>query len=212
MGRRHHPSADLGTVMTITFKGRAERLTDIDLPDIAAIIGVGDAELRAVIEVETSGGGFDAQGRPRMLFEPHVFWRELPASKRKGAERAGLAYQKWGTRPYPKDSYPRLTLAMLLDPVAAMRSASWGIGQVMGFNHKAAGYDSVQAMVADFVDTEAAQLEGMVRFILSEGLDDELRRHDWSAFARGYNGAGYAQHGYHLKLAAAYARHSRIAA
>lgn len=36
----------------------------------------------------------------------------------------------------------------------------------------------------------------MIRFIDAEGLDDELRRHDWSGFARGYNGAGYAKHGW----------------
>lgn len=196
--------------MSYTFKGRAERLTDYDLPEIGALIGVGEDELHAVIEVETAGGGFDAQGRPRMLFEPHVFWRELPEKKRKGAERAGLAYPVWGTKPYPKDSYARLALAMLLDPVAALRSCSWGLGQIMGFNHKAAGYDTAQAMVAAFMDSEAAQLEAMVRFIQSEGLDDELRRHDWSAFARGYNGAGYAKHGYHTRLAAAFAKWSKI--
>ena len=196
--------------MTNRFQGRAERLTDYDLPEIGALIGVGEDELHAVIEVETAGGGFDAKGRPRMLFEPHVFWRELPAAKRKGAERAGLAYPAWGAKPYPKDSYARLTMAMLLDPVAALRSASWGLGQIMGFNHKAAGYDTAQAMVAAFMDSEAAQLEAMVRFIQSEGLDDELRRRDWSAFARGYNGAGYAKHGYHTRLATAFAKWSRI--
>ncbi|WP_128254448.1 N-acetylmuramidase family protein [Falsirhodobacter deserti] len=196
--------------MTLSFRGRAERLNDFDLPEIGALIGVGEDELHAVIEVETAGGGYDSQGRPRMLFEPHVFWRELPAAKRKGAERAGLAYPVWGTRPYPKDSYQRLALARLLDNTAALRSASWGMGQIMGFNHKAAGYDTVQGMVAAFMDSEAAQLEAMVNFIRSEGLDDELRRHDWSAFARGYNGAGYARHGYHTRLAAAYAKWARI--
>ncbi|WP_045389835.1 N-acetylmuramidase family protein [Falsirhodobacter sp. alg1] len=196
--------------MTQRFQGRAQRLDDYDLPEIGALIGVGEDELHAVIDVETAGGGYDTLGRPRMLFEPHVFWRELPESKRRGAERAGLAYAVWGTKPYPKDSYPRLQMAMLLDPGAALRAASWGLCQIMGFNHKAAGYPTVQAMVAAFMDSEAAQLEAMVRFIQSEGLDDELRRHDWSAFARGYNGAGYATHGYHTRLAAAYAKWARI--
>ncbi|QUS34931.1 N-acetylmuramidase family protein [Falsirhodobacter algicola] len=196
--------------MSTRFQGRARRLDDYDLPEIGALIGVGEDELHAVIDVETAGGGFDRQGRPRMLFEPHIFWRELPEAKRRSAERAGLAYARWGEAPYPADSYPRLEMAMLLDSRAALRSASWGLGQIMGFNHKAAGYDTVQGMVAAFMDDEAAQLEGMVCFIRSEGLDDELRRHDWSAFARGYNGAGYATHGYHTRLAAAYAKWARI--
>ncbi|WP_435167106.1 N-acetylmuramidase family protein [Falsirhodobacter sp. 1013] len=191
--------------MTYCFKGRAERLTDYALSEISALIGVGEEELSAVMKVEAAQGGFDPQGRPRMIFEPHIFWRELPSAKRKGAERAGLAHPVWGMKARPGDSYGTLALAMMLDPVAALRSAAWGMGRIIGCHHKAAGYDTVQAMVAAFMDQEAAQLEGMVRFIQSEGLDDDLRRHDWSAFARGYNGAGYAAQGFHTKLAAAYA-------
>lgn len=74
------------------FKGRAVRLKEIDIPLTARRIGVGEDELRAVIAVETAGGGFDKQGRPKMLFEPHVFYRELgPTQKRVAAEAQGLA-------------------------------------------------------------------------------------------------------------------------
>jgi len=193
------------------FKGRAQRLTDIDIARTALLIGTGEDEIRAVIEVETSGGGFDSQGRPRMLFEPHVFWRELgQGPKRTTAEAQGLAYPKWGTKPYPVDSYSRLATAIKIDANAALRSASWGLGQILGSNHKAAGYASAGDMVEAVCDREVAGLEAMVNFISSEGLDDDLRRHDWSGFARGYNGAGYAAHGYHTKLAAAYKRWQAI--
>lgn len=189
------------------FKGRARRLAAIDVGRVGRLIGAGEDEIRAVIEVETSGGGFDSQGRPRMLFEPHVFWRELGAGqKRTKAEANGLAYRKWGAAPYPKDSYPRLALAIKIDAAAALRSASWGLGQIMGFNHRAAGFASAGDMIAAFCDSEVSGLEAMVSFIVSEGLDDELRNHEWAAFARGYNGAGYAVHGYHTKLADAFAR------
>ncbi len=193
------------------FKGRALRLTDIDIARLGRVIGVGEDEVRAVIEVETSGGGFDTQGRPKMLFEPHVFYRELGATpQRDVAQAQGLAYPKWGAKPYPTDSYPRLDLAMKINPAAALRSASWGLGQIMGFNHRTAGYPTAGDMVEAFCDTEAAGLEAMIRFIASEALDDDLRRHDWSGFARGYNGAGYAAHGYHTKLAAAFGRWQAI--
>jgi hypothetical protein len=59
-------------------------------------------------------------------------------------------------------------------------------------------------MITDFLDDEEKHLTAMVRFIISEALDDELRRHDWRGFARGYNGPGYAKNGYHTKLAAAF--------
>lgn len=35
-------------------------------------------------------------------------------------------------------------------------------------------------------------------------LVDELQRHDWAGFARGYNGAGYKRNNYDEKLRQAY--------
>lgn len=193
------------------FKGRAKRLDDIDLPLIGRLIGVGEDEIHAVLDVEAAGSGFDKQGRPKMLFEPHIFWKQLgPGAKRDKAAAQGLAYPRWKPGAYPKDSYPRLLKAMQIDEEAALRSASWGLGQIMGFNCKAAGYPTAKAMVEAFVDDEADHLAGMIRFIKAMGLDDELRRHDWKGFARGYNGAGFAKNGYDRKLAAAFAKWQRI--
>jgi len=59
------------------FKGSAVALSSIDVAMVGRRIGTGEDEIRAVLAVETTGGGFDKLGRPRMLFEPHVFWREL---------------------------------------------------------------------------------------------------------------------------------------
>jgi hypothetical protein len=82
------------------FKGRAKHLTDIDVARINRLISVGEDEVRAVIEVETAGGGFDAQGRPKMLFELHRLWVELgEGPKRTMAAEQGLAYPKRGTKP-----------------------------------------------------------------------------------------------------------------
>jgi hypothetical protein len=37
------------------------------------------------------------------------------SSKRDRAVSLGLAYASWGQKPYPKDSYPRLLQALLID-------------------------------------------------------------------------------------------------
>lgn len=194
----------------MNFNGPAKRIEDVDLPRVARLIGVGEDEIHAVMDVETAGGGFDAHGRPKMLFEPHVFYRNLSGAKRAAAIQAGLAYARWGERPYPKDSYPRLLKAMEIDETAALKSASWGLGQILGENYEAAGYDTVQDMVRDFTLDEDNHLEAMIRFIKERHLDDELRAHNWAGFARGYNGAQYAKHNYHGRLAAAYAKWRRI--
>lgn len=187
--------------MSVTFKGQGLRIDDLDLPRVGYIIGVGEDEIHAVLDVESRGKGFDSQGRVVMLFEPHIFYRELHyADQRALAVKQGLAYKSWGLKPYPKDSYPRLEAAMKINLDAALRSASWGLGQIMGFNHLDAGYETVVDMVEDFAEDEAAQLEAMVNFIKANHLDDELRAHNWAGFARGYNGASYAKHGYHTRL------------
>lgn len=187
------------------FQGHAKRLESLDISRIAATIGCGEDHLHAVMEVETRGGGFDRHGRIKMLFEPHVFYRELGEGvKRDQAVREGLAYRRWGQERYPSDSYPRLHKAMQIDSVAALRSCSWGLGQIMGFNAALAGYSNAEAMVEAFRDDEDTHLAAMVQFIVSSGLDDDLRRQDWRGFARGYNGAGYERHGYHTRLKAAF--------
>lgn len=195
--------------MTLKFRGAGKRLDDIDLPRIGATIGVGEDEIHAVLDVEASGSGFDKEGRLKALFEPHKAYALSSGKTRDRLVSAGLAYPKWGTKPYPADSYPRILAAMAIDEDIALRSTSWGLGQIMGFNAGAAGYPSARAMIEAFVDDEEVHLKAMVRFIVANGLDDELRRRDWRGFARGYNGAGQVEY-YAGKLAAAFAKWAKI--
>lgn len=195
----------------MNFQGSGKRIDDYDLPRIGAMIGVGEDEIHAVLDVESSGTGFDRGGRLKMLYEPHVFYRNLADTNNLArAVRLGLAYRSWGEEDYPPDSYPRLIKAMEIDETAALKACSWGLGQILGENYAAAGYTSPQEMVEDFCADEANQLEAMIRFIKAKKLDDDLRRHDWAGFAKGYNGAQYARHNYHGRLAAAYSRWSKI--
>lgn len=160
--------------------------------------------MRAVIEVEAGGNAFDRQGRPSMLFEPHVFYRNLPEAKRQTAVDQGLAYRNWKAGNYPSDSYPRLTAAIKIDETAALKAASWGLSQILGENAESLGYQNVQAMVKAFMEDAEAHVDAMVRFILVNGLADDLKANRWAAFARVYNGPKFAQHGYDVKLAAAF--------
>src|SRR5690606_7952472 len=90
----------------------------------------------------------------------------------------------------------------------ALRSASWGLGQVMGFNHQSAGFASAEAMVKAMVQGEDAQLSAMVGFLVENGLARHMKTQNWEAFARRYNGPAYAANHYHIKLEEQYARFS----
>lgn len=194
------------------FRGKAKRIDDTDLPKIGHQIGVGEDEVHAFIDVETTGTGFDDKGRPKILFEPHVFYRNLDPSKRAVAVKAGLACRSWGQIPYGKASqqYDRLLKALVIDETAALKACSWGLGQVLGENFADAGFDSPQAMVVAMAEDEENHLQAAISFIKANGLDDELREHRWQAFARGYNGPGYAKNGYHIKLPASFAKWKKI--
>ncbi len=191
------------------FKGAARKVTAEEIDAIADDLKVEHAAFRAVIAVEAAGSGFDKAGRPKALFERHHFYKHLKDAPglQANAESEGLAYPKWGTKPYPKGSdavYAEIERACLIDEEAALLSTSWGLGQIMGSNFKMAGCPSVQAMVEEACESEAGQLRQMAAFIKSAGLQDELMTKNWAKFARGYNGPGYAQNAYDVKLAQAY--------
>ncbi|MEE7460704.1 hypothetical protein MFUR16E_04820 [Methylobacterium fujisawaense] len=185
-------------------RGAAARATEADYVAAAARIGSGSRELHAVITVESSGAGFYADGRCKMLFEPHVFYRNLAGAQQAQAVKVGLAYPKWGTKPYPKDSYPRLLQAMQINETAALMACSWGLTQILGENQKACGYATPQEMVAAMAAGEAAQLDATVALMAGKGLASALKAHNWAAVAKGWNGAQYAKNRYDTKLAAAY--------
>lgn len=193
------------------FVGARRPLDEFDIPRMAHRINVSEDHFRAFFEVEAAGRAFDRQGRPVMLFEPHVFYRNLSGTKREQAVAAGLAYAKWKPGAYPKDSYPRLQEAMKIDTVAALKACSIGLSQVLVENHSSVGYETPWLMWQAFMDDEEEHVEAMLRFIVVNGIDDDLRAERWETVARIYNGPRYAENGYHIKMARAFAKHKGIA-
>ena len=52
-------------------------LSEKDLQDFATKFNLELAAVKAVNEIESSGKGFLIDGRPRILFEGHIFWKQL---------------------------------------------------------------------------------------------------------------------------------------
>ena len=190
--------------MPLEFAGSATPLTDADIEAAAKKIGCQVAAVRAVIAVE-SGGGFLADGRPKILFERHYFSR-LTKGKF-NASHPDISHPKWGGYGKSSSQYDRLARAIRLDRDAALRSASWGAFQIMGDNCKMCGFNAAEEFVTAMVSGSAAQLDAFINFIRKSGLDDEMVRCNWAAFARGYNGPAYRENNYDTRLAAAFQLH-----
>lgn len=193
--------------MPLEFSGPATPLDEAAIADAAKKLGCEVAAVRAVVDVE-SGGGFLLDGRPKILFERHYFSRLTKG--RFDASHPGISNGAWGGYGAGgAHQYDRLAEAIGCDRDAALRSASWGMFQIMGDNYRAAGFDDVASYVKAMVSGEPAQLDAFVSFVKKSGLADELGRRDWAGFARGYNGPAYRDNRYDEKLGAAFAFHSR---
>lgn len=191
-------------------------MTEQGFLNAAKILGVPVATIKAVTEVEGRGKGFLRTGEPIILFEPHIFWKEL---KKRGIDpnevlkehpdTADILYPIWKPGLYgPSTSqHGRLQRAVAINRHAALASASWGAFQILGQNYGLAGYDSIQDFITAMYANEDNHLKAFVTYVKKTGLDDELRAQDWAGFARGYNGPSYWKNQYDKKLAAAYKKY-----
>ncbi len=192
----------------------SKKLTEAQIAAQAKALGIEAAALRAVIEVECRGSGFNEDGTPVILFERHVMRQRLIANKRDidlnliSVERPDLCSKSTGAYGLYSAQHGRLNAAAQYHRDSALESASWGIGQVMGYHWQALGYPSLQAFINAMYKDEASQLDAMCRYIKVNNLVNALKNKDWKAFARGYNGKAYAKNSYDIKLANAYKKWS----
>lgn len=195
--------------MPITFSGPALKLSPADIAGAAQKLGCLTEALQAVIVVETGGaGGFlsDGSGRPRILFEAKHFGDATGHQYDATHPHISCRVANWKLYAGGAAEYDRLAEAMALDEVAALKSTSWGLFQVMGFNAESVGYQDVHQFVEAMVESERCQLDAFGSFVQVNNLDDALRSLDWAEFARRYNGPSYAVNRYDTKLADAFAR------
>lgn len=166
---------------------------------MAQTLSVDAASIWAVLEVETSGCGFLEDRRPTILYERHIFHR-LTGGRFDDGDISSPVCGGYGA--FGGHQYDRLHRAIALDVTAALQSTSWGLGQIMGENFRAAGFGSVDAMVLAMADSEDAQLQATVAFIQRRGCASPLRAQDWATFARRYNGPDYTRNHYDQRLRA----------
>lgn len=181
--------------MSLEFSGSATRLAPGDIEAEAAALECPSAVLHAFVDTESRGNGFLADKRPVILFERHLFHRRTNgrfddahpdiSNPSPGGYGAGGDHQ-----------YDRLGTAVKLDRPAALRSASWGLGQVLGDNFHMVGFASVETFVAAMEESEKRQLEAMLAYLKAANLVRYLQMVPpaFNPLAAGYNGIGQVEH------------------
>lgn len=173
-------------------------LTEADYATAAGMLGVSVAHVKAVTEVEAKGSGFFDGGQPVILFERHVFRKQL--RKRLDVQSEALAFikkhgikysanqnaqavideylslnysdiynSKTGGYKGGQGEYVRLDKAIVLyNADVAYESASWGLFQIMGYHYSLLGYKNASAMVAATATAERVHLNDFCKFILAD--------------------------------------------
>lgn len=179
-------------------------LSEEDFNYAAAKLNVEVATIKSVYTVESRGSGYLSSKRPKILFEAHHFSKFT--NRIYDQTHPDISSRSWNRTLYKggEKEYDRLSQALELNQSAALKSASWGLFQILGSNFKACGFDCVEDLVRANVQSHSLQLEAFINFIKSTKLDVYLRNKDWVSFARSYNGAGYAANQYDKKLQEAY--------
>jgi hypothetical protein len=190
----------------------AER--DFLISDKAREFAIEPAVLKAIVEVESSGKGFyndlkdiHSFGKCKVRFEPDYFVKftgKVPffIPKSISVLQAKKMPEFTGRHAYEK--------ALLHSPASAIKSTSFGLGQIMGFNHQRAGYTSLVEFSEAMENSEYEQLNSLINFVVTDAkLLNAAQRKDFVQVARIYNGANYAERAYDKKLISAYQALSR---
>lgn len=87
-------------------------------------------------------------------------------------------------------------------PLAELRvqAMSFGLGQIMGFNHRKVGAPSAEAMLYSPLDEQVLFIARFIAFKQTVVVKSNPSMTDFEAMARFYNGPAYAKHFYHERL------------
>lgn len=169
--------------------------------------------IKAVSEVESAGGGFLEEGKPKILFERHWMRRklnqfDLPTLVMIADEHLPhLVNKDAGGYEGGEAEHMRFQQAYGLNHEAAIESTSWGRFQCMGFHHMRVGFSSPETFRMAMEKDEGEHLKAFVRFIRTDNnLLKAIQEKDWNTFAYHYNGPQYQINQYGVKMKEAYER------
>ena len=116
----------------INLVGEAKPITRAGFEEALSIVGCNEAQLRTIIEVEALSCGFLQSKLLVILYERHIFYKQTNGKYSIGYEdissKQSTPAGKYGSNEY---QYTKLFKAATLNEHAALKSCSWGIGQIL---------------------------------------------------------------------------------
>lgn len=187
---------------------RYTHLTDDDFRRVANELQVEVAAIKAVVVIEAGKDmrGFWAPGVPIVNHDRSMWTKSGRLVTSKAKAPANTSIPSGLTSSFAKKAWQRLINARKINIQQADMSTFWGMFQIGGFNYKLCGCSSIEEFVELMSYSELEQLELFAALITNCKYVQYLRSKNWAAFARRYNGPGYARKGYHTRMANAYKR------
>jgi len=179
-----------------------------DFVNAGAALNVRPYLLHALYATESSGSGFDENGRLKILYEPHVVSRntgrrldriDFPWVWRDKQIMVRLSYRRWVPlhkvakhqwHPYRESDTGRWEMLATVYELEehALKGASYGGFQILGENAVSLGYRDTLDMIETMYEGEAAHLDAAIRFIRRNNGIDALRAGDSQTIERIWNG------------------------
>ncbi len=175
---------------------------------ISKELGIDVERALAVICVESGGSGFSSDGKMLIRFENHVFhsyWGSKseenqklfdehftfdPKNRRNNHQYRAKKSDDWKTGHTGQAAeWESLEIARKLNDTQALYSISMGAPQVMGFNYKMIGYNSVNEMFDAFSKDIRYHIMALFDFCTAKSTRVQyLITGDFLSFAKEYNG------------------------
>lgn len=162
---------------------------------------------RAIMLIESGGSGYNADGSLKIRFEAHIFeqyisknifdahFRYVPGEYNSQYYRESIRDPWIAIHVSQANERSAVAIAQNINQEAAAKATSFGVAQVMGFNHARVGYDSALQMAKAYSRDVIYQYFGFMNYILTDPeLLQAVREKDWKRIALLYNGSGQVEY------------------
>jgi len=186
-------------------------LSDSDFQNAATQLGHGITAnlVKAFATVESGGrSGFGPANLPVIAFEGHIFRRYTKHKYDRTHPLLSYPYKKKAGPQWQANNkdqakaWETMATAFALDQEAALKSASWGMFQIMGFNFADCGYKNAFEFVTAMKLNAGQQLKAFLGFCSKNpAFIKAAKSKDYAGIARSYNGNDYGDYDVRIKRA-----------